>query len=687
MIEKLELPSVAATVTAILLGLTGPARAQEMPRILAVKNVSIVDVEGGRLIDGRTVLIEATRIAAIKDAASAEIPDDARVIEGKGLYLMPGLFDAHVHYINPDSYGPLMIAHGVTFVRDLGGPTESILALRDELNRGARLGPAMMVTGAIIDGDPPIWPFSEVTGTAESARQAVRKLAGAGVDQIKLYSKLTPEAYFAAVDEARKLGLKTVGHVPLSVTMNDVLEAGQADIEHLEGFDALIAEAAGQPPTQPRSFADNFTRWNLYPQADKAILNETYGRMKRSGIAICPTMVVLKGIGSVGSDAPHDPWLAAVPEYLRSMWNSPLYEQMAAGARRTVPLMQAVVADLHESGVTLMCGTDLANPYVIAGRSLHVEMELFQEAGVPAADVLRSATLTPAKFMGVDDRLGTVQAGKTASLVLCRKNPLDDIRNAAEIEGVFLRGRYFDRTELDGIVDQIMTSAEPVPAEQAAEGELALPGTELHRGRYKIKFEQWDAGTEEFLVTETDEGYSIKADQKPKGGPQRPSFGTLHMDKAFRFQSATWVQPGNPALRASYVIEGNVLVATATKGDADPEVQRLELPDDWVVSAPFLAFDLSGLAGSGLEAGASRTLKAVGFGFPDWRMGLADFTIERHEDRPMPRGESEVTAHYYTTLLKTPAGNFVGEVWTDGFGVILKSVEKMPFGTLTNTLD
>ncbi|MCH8243801.1 MAG: amidohydrolase family protein, partial [Planctomycetes bacterium] len=453
-----------------------------------IDHVNLVDVKNGKLIENQRVVIEGENIARVEPASEAAFAASVRIVDGRGKYLLPGLFDSHVHYISPETFGPMMIAHGVTFVRDMGGPTEFILALRDQLNRGEVLGPEMIATGAIVDGDPPIWPFSEACKTADDARKAVRKLAKAGVDQIKVYSKLPAEAYQAAIDEAGKQGLKAVGHIPHSVTLDDAIDAGQATIEHLDGFDVLMARAAGEEVPLPRPNRGKFTRWGLYPKADKATPRKTYRRLRKTGVG---------------------------------MWKGERYARMSPGAKRTVPLMQQVVAELHEAGVTLLCGTDLANPNVIAGHSLHEEMALFQDAGVPAADVLRSATITPAEVFGVADRLGTVEPGKTASLVLVEANPLADVRNARKIDAVFLRGKYFDREALDKLLENAKRQAKgTMKTTETAEIDLSLPGEVILRGRYRSKFMNMDGGTEDFIITKTPTGFSIKAHRQPTGGPQ-----------------------------------------------------------------------------------------------------------------------------------------------------------------------
>jgi imidazolonepropionase-like amidohydrolase len=438
---------------ALVLALATPIQGD----VTLIRGVTVIDVEAREALAGRSVLVRGERIEKIRPEP-LEPPAGARVIEANGLFLLPGLVDAHVHYSSaPTNYGPLLIAHGVTLVRDTGADTRMILGLRGALASGASVGPELVCTGAIVDGAQPIWPFSKACATADDARAAVRELHEAGVDQIKVYSKLELEPYQAAVAEAHALGLKAIGHVPDGLSIMDALEAGQDGVEHLSGFDLLIAENAPDLDFQPPSGRGaSFAHWLQYPKADHEALRAAYIEIAERGMVHCPTLVVMSGIAQAADGKLRDEELLVyAPAHMKGFWQSGSYEEFGKWTRQALPHMQAMVGELHRAGVELITGTDLANPYVYAGISLHEEMRMFQEAGIPPVDVLRAATIVPAQFLGLDARLGSIAAGKTASMVLVRKDPLEDVRHAAEIEGVFLRGRYFDRAELDGLLASV----------------------------------------------------------------------------------------------------------------------------------------------------------------------------------------------------------------------------------------
>ena len=420
----------------------------------AITDISVIDVEKGIALAGQTVLIVGERIDKMGAQTEINIPEGAQIINGHGLYLIPGFVDAHVHYFDAPVFGRLMIANGVLLVRDMGMPNEYILKLRDELNRGEMLGPEMIATGAILDGYPPLIPsISLGIQTPEQGRAVVRQQAEAGVDMIKVYNKLDKKVFLAILEEAHKVGLKVAAHLPESVYIEDAAAAGLSSSEHFFGFEKVIAKLLGEPVKLSYagmgSQADYFQRLS---EVNPTELQALYQRIRASGLTICPTIITFKATTEVktfqtGSFPQREYISPSVLDLWKSQWagqsNVPDYiwrnwAQMVSG--------------LNQAGVPLMVGTDLMLPGIIPGFSVHDEMAIWQEAGIPAMDVLRSATLVPAQFMGLGDRLGSISEGKTASLVLLRANPLEDIRNTQQIEGVFMRGQYFSRQDIDRLL-------------------------------------------------------------------------------------------------------------------------------------------------------------------------------------------------------------------------------------------
>ncbi len=671
------------------------AAAQQQPapaeRGYLVQNVNVVDVAAGQIRAAQDVEIAGDRIVRIAPTAAITTPIRAGVylVDGSGLYLVPGLFDAHVHMVaSPESFAPLLVANGVTCVRDTGAPTESILALRAEAAAGALI-PQIVCTGAIIDGDPPVWPFSEPCDTPEEARAAVQKLAAAGVDMIKVYSLLKKDVYLAAISEAHALGLKATGHIPLDVTLEEAMSAGQDGCEHLTGFEHVVGRLAGwTPPEGAGSPWIWFAAWASYPKVPPEEIRRFAQQVKASGMYQCPTLVVMEGVGSLTDPeaAGNDPLMAYVPQTLRSFWSGGAYAAMAPHSVAAKPHMMACVAELARAGVPIMVGTDLANPHVFAGFSVHREMKLMQDAGLSPAEVLRAATLVPATFCGLEKSLGSVQNGKVASLVLIGANPLDDVANASRIEAVFLRGRYLHRAELDSMLDDVKSAVAGSIAEPPAV-ELSLPGEVVRKGRYLVKFQQFDAGFEEFLVTRDDAGWHMMANSQPRGGPQAPSIVTFHTKPDFAFAGAEYATRTEQPLTADYSIADGRFTARARSAGQELPVQEIDLPEGAIVSSPASVTDFALLGAAKLNPGETRTFTLVSFGFESWKAGTVDYTLTRLEDTRITIDGREVAARAYTSEMVLPFGKVQGQAWTDDNGVMVKSVMVMPFGTITVRLD
>ncbi|RPJ43797.1 MAG: hypothetical protein EHM21_11025 [Chloroflexi bacterium] len=377
-------------------------------------------------------------------------------MDGAGLFLMPGLIDAHVHYFDPDGFGQLLVANGVVLVRDMGSQTEQALQLREALRQGSLLGPEMITTGWVLDGEPAMIPqISLGCATVELGRERVRQQVRAGVDQIKVYSGLERDVFLGIVDEALRQGIKPVGHVPEAVYIEEAAEAGLRSCEHLFGFEKMIARLLGEEvPLQKGGIGAYAPYWKRLPEVNRDGLCAALKRVRDSGMVVCPTVVVFASRGRAGEiQSGSYPLLEYASPQVRAIWNmlmDPTGDDIEM-SRSIWPQMQAFVYALFQTGVPLMVGTDLMVPGILPGFSLHQEMLLWQEAGIPPVDVLRGATIIPARFFGLEASLGTVETGKKASMVLLRGNPLQDIRNANKIAGVFLRGRFFsseDRTKM-----------------------------------------------------------------------------------------------------------------------------------------------------------------------------------------------------------------------------------------------
>ncbi|MEW5825487.1 MAG: amidohydrolase family protein [Candidatus Bipolaricaulota bacterium] len=423
----------------------------------AITDVTVIDVRTGQAIPAQTVSVMGDNISQIVPADSADsagLHGAVKTLDGRGLYLMPGLVDAHAHYFEPETFGRLFLAHGVTLVREMGMADELTLSIRDGLRDGSLLGPELFGAGAILDGVPPLIPLiSHGVATPDEARDAVQRQAAAGFDVIKVYSTLKVEVFRAIVDEAHRLGLRVAGHVPDSVPIEDAAAMGLDSSEHFFGFEKLIGKLLDAPVryTYTGMGADVAFFLRL-GEVEPDRLAQAFDSLRRSGLTVCPTIVTFKaGMRTTSYQSGEFDGSEFVAPELLAMWRT-LWADQSDLSSFIWETWARLVAQLHAAGVPLMVGTDLSVPGILPGFSVHDEMEIWQDAGIPAPDVLRGATIVPTTWLGLGARLGSIEEGKAASMLLVRGNPLDDVRNARDVEGVFLRGQYFDRLALDQLL-------------------------------------------------------------------------------------------------------------------------------------------------------------------------------------------------------------------------------------------
>jgi imidazolonepropionase-like amidohydrolase len=372
---------------------------------LVLTGVTVIDGTGGPLQPNRTVIISGTHIDTIVPTSpTTAIPKGARVIRAEGKFLIPGLWDMHVHL--SAKHLSALVANGVTGVRDMGNILSDVDGWRAQVGAGTLVGPWIFRVGPTLNGKAFGPAHVEITSDAE-ARAAVRLLKQVGVDAIKTHRVLSRDAYFALSDEAKKSAIPFVGHIPQTVTAQEASDAGQASFEHMETL--FEGNAPLKREEAPALFA----------------------RFVRNNNSYTPTLV-----NYGGSTEPEN----IDPELLRK------YPDLPAGRKRFFQMFVELVGEMNQAGVTLMTGTDLGSKWISPGSSLHDELRLFVDAGLTPMEALQAATRAPARFLRVN--AGTVEPMKLANLVLLDANPIDDIRNTRSISGVVLNGKFFDRAQL-----------------------------------------------------------------------------------------------------------------------------------------------------------------------------------------------------------------------------------------------
>lgn len=409
---------------------------------LIINNVTVIDATGAAPQPGISVKIIDGVIKSIDSIKGVTIPHGSTVIDASGMFLVPGLWDMHVH-AHYEFFLPLFIANGVTGVREMWG-IDIHHKWRQRIGEKGFISPRLYIASGVIDGDPPRLPGFTVVKNAEQARKEVNRFYTLGSDFIKVYDSLSRDAYYAIADECKKLGITFVGHVPHSITISEAIRAGQKSIEHLFQFRPYVLNTNKNPEELYQLFRDNGT-WS------------------------CPTIVVSRNYSYRKDRKELDKdRLVYFPKYLLDWWsyeNDPISKNLSKQQweedQKYYENLKKYVTGMNKAGVRILAGTDTNNPYCFPGFSLHDELALLVEAGLTPMQALQASTRSAAEFMGKLDTMGTVEEGKIADLVLLRANPLEDIHNTTKIEAVIFAGHLYDRKDLDEMLENAKRAAAP----------------------------------------------------------------------------------------------------------------------------------------------------------------------------------------------------------------------------------
>ena len=412
------------------------AAAPLMAQSTTIHNVTIVDVATGQLRPRQSIVVEGNRITRIETASAATRA--AATLDGTGMFVIPGLWDMHIHafftndtarfHSTSEVMFPLFIVNGVTGVRDLGSHLEATLAARDSVAAHQLVGPRMLVSGPMIDGPTTRYAAAIKVQTPDEARAAVRMLKQRGVDLIKTQTLIPRDAYFALADEAKRVGLPFEGHVPREITGLEAVAARQRSFEHMIGVS----------------------------DTNSTLL----AALAREGVWQCPTVVNSVGTAADFLSDPGLPyWLRPSVEGWRrtaiTQASAPDSVRLASAERATRRL--GLIKKMFDAKIPFLAGTDAPAGYdLVPGASLHRELELFVRAGMTPLEALQTATVNPATYFGKRTEWGTIAPGKIADIVVLARNPLVDITNTRSVVAVVADGKYFAPRELERMRLRIM---------------------------------------------------------------------------------------------------------------------------------------------------------------------------------------------------------------------------------------
>ena len=452
---------------------------------LAITDVHVVDVRAGVVLRDRTILIAGDRIEVMDSADRVALPPGISVIGGAGGFVIPGLWDMHAHlrgngtppWLSTDWLMPMILAHGVTGVRDMtsdcDGPAQGPVCLpqmlewQASIESGALLGPRIMALSSFQINPP--WSYIVSEGEAHGVVQA---LAGMGVRNLKIYDRLAPDAFRCIADEASRLDLTVWGHVPLRMTSREASRAGLRSIEHARDFlfDCFPGTEAFRA-TATSSTAPVELMRRMVDEHDADACDALFSELVAHDTWYVPTHVTRRRDAFAGDAAFRDDPRARFvfpdiqADFVRHLDRVVAADSLANGTtfldfyRKGLEITGAA----HRAGVSILVGSDAPDSFVFPGSAVHDEMGELVAAGLSPAEALRAATWNGAVFLGVTEFHGSVEAGKRADLVILDANPLEDISNTRGIRAVILGGRTLDREALDRLLEQaVATTTRPL---------------------------------------------------------------------------------------------------------------------------------------------------------------------------------------------------------------------------------
>ena len=417
----MNLRLLLSVLSVTLLPLLAGAQMGQMD--LVIRNARVIDVRTGDIRTGQSIWIKGDTIVAIGRPNSGPRVRAARTVDAGGGYVIPGLWDMHVHFgggaaliAENRNLLPLYTAHGIVAVRDAAGDlSESVLAWRDSIARGLLDGPTIFTSGPKLEGVNSVWPGDIEVDTRAGVDSALDRLQAMRVDFVKLTDNtLKPELFRYALGELRKRGLKSSAHIPQAVLVREAIAAGLGSIEHLSYAIRAGTEVAGQPPVA-----------DVIAAFDSSLAMAAYRLMAERGTASPQAIARRHAIYEFSSTKLH--------------------------------MLQA-------AGITILAGTDAGflNSFVYPGIGLHDELQLMVKAGLTPLQALQAATINGARFLEREARHGVVEVGHAADLVILVANPLADITATRKIRSVILRGRHHGRSELDALLRAVAKRADDI---------------------------------------------------------------------------------------------------------------------------------------------------------------------------------------------------------------------------------
>jgi len=426
---------------------------------LIISNCKVINMNDGSITPEQSV--------AIKDGKIIDVRTDKRIkneyqaiqyLQADGKYVMPGLWDMHMHFGGGDTtlnenkeFLSLYLAHGVTSIRDMAADiSKSVIKWRDEINNDQLIGPRIFTSGPKLEGYKPIWKGVLEVGTPEEVESALDSLQKLNVDFVKITENtLKPDTYLYALRAVKARGLRSSAHIPSSLTLKEVIDAGLNSVEHLGyAYNAGIQKA---------------TDSKLPPQFNAAYAKQQYNYMAKRHVFITPTLLGSYIIAHLDEDShTDDPYLKYIGQGIKNTYSWRVDRAKNANAEvikqrhENYDRVSKALPLLQNEGVKIMAGTDAGylNSYVYPGIGIHQELALMVKAGLSPLQALQASVVNSPAFLGLTE-YGFVAKDKRADLILLDQNPIENIEATQAIHSVIVKGKVFDRRQLDNLLKEV----------------------------------------------------------------------------------------------------------------------------------------------------------------------------------------------------------------------------------------
>ncbi|MBT8320408.1 MAG: amidohydrolase family protein [Eudoraea sp.] len=435
------------------------AQQKENKTAILITNVHVLDVRSGELLENHQILVNAQKITQIAPSIEG---DYANTINGQGTYAVPGLAEMHAHIPSPPTSEEriketlfLYLSNGITTIRGmLGHPRH--LELRQEAKTGALLSPRIYTSSPSLNGNS--------VKTPEEARSKVTAYQEAGYDFLKIHPGIQRQVFDTLVKTANDVGIPFAGHVPVDVGIRHALKSQFASIDHVDGYlEGLVPKSAGVQPNQNGFFGYAFT-----PLADTALIKELVAQSKEKGVWVVPTQSLFERwfAPADAEEMLSEPEMQYMPVSTLENWKRRKEQSTGEGTGFSVAqwedfisIRKQLIKALQEGGQGLLLGSDAPQLFNVPGFSMHHEMAGMLRAGLSPLEILQSGSINPAVFFDMEDQFGEIKAGLSADFFLVKGNPLEDLDNLRNVEGVMVRGDWISKAEIDQKLNEIATNA------------------------------------------------------------------------------------------------------------------------------------------------------------------------------------------------------------------------------------